>query len=49
MWNEVGIVVNSSLRDELIGVIRKEDKIITFKIVIAKETSNVISIYMHLK
>lgn len=39
------IIVDSLLRDKLVKIVKKEDMIITFKIIIAKEIIKVISIY----
>ena len=43
--NGVGIIVDSLLKDEVVGVVRKGDRIIALKIIVAKETMNIISVY----
>ena len=43
--NGVGIIVDNLLKDEVVGVVRKGDRIIALKIIVAKETMNIISVY----
>ena len=43
--NEVGIIIDNSLTNEVVRVVRKGDKIIALKIVVAKEIINVLSVY----
>ncbi|WP_288831208.1 hypothetical protein [uncultured Paraburkholderia sp.] len=41
----MGIIVNSKFIEQVIRVVRKEDRIIALKIIIGNETINIISAY----
>lgn len=41
----VGVIMDDSLKDEVVDVIRKEDRIIGLNLVFEKEKINIISVY----
>lgn len=43
--NVVGFIIDVSLRDEVVDVMRKVDRIISLKLVFEKQTINIIRIY----